>query len=539
MKLKESLKSVSGPTKIFMTVLILLIAIAILQAIIIETAVMLSIPKRRSMIKKPKVELSEEEKHLQKIRNSLKSFLPDGTIHLVYTLGFKPGRLDEPKKEEIYDVNSMLLWSGLIKDRPYEYLSWARPLSGYHQRFDEIRMKQIQMITPELSRSLQIPVRAKEKTEQIWRYEPTRQLFVGYHTDGGKIGYIGSTGFTDSKSRAKPFGRFKLFTAWCPQESLNPTLLWQTSRRVYEINFEKQQVQLIFESEKANIKQISLHKWRDIRPETPLDSNIPYRPLIKCLTEDNKHHLIMKNPDQKLTVTVDNNWWSEVLRFTATGQDIFLQRPEIETRPPANILKSPRLADEWLRKFEGKPYKKWVELYKVDNQGNLNLLNHYDWTDTIRIGSSIQESRPWEKTKRYVCQFSSPLYDLAWYILRGESWVYSYRSNFLISDFAQIAAELRPGNNIFNWLLGIVMTGFAFWHGRPRQTSRGKLIFWLAFTLVFNLAGLLTYLALNHISITKCSACGKSRGLAQVNCARCGAELPAPQRRKLDLILNT
>jgi hypothetical protein len=191
---------------------------------------MLTIPKRRSTIKKPKVELSEEEKHLQKIRNSAKQFLPDGTIHLVYPLGLKPGLLDEPEKEEIYDANGMLIWSGLIKDRPYEYLSWSGPLSGYHQRFDETRMKQIQMITPELSRSLQIPVRVQEKTEQVWRYDPTRKLFVGYQVDGGKIGYIGSTGFTDSKSRAKSFGRFKLFTAWCPEGSLNPTLLWQTNR---------------------------------------------------------------------------------------------------------------------------------------------------------------------------------------------------------------------------------------------------------------------------------------------------------------------
>jgi hypothetical protein len=90
-----------------------------------------------------------------------------------------------------------------------------------------------------------------------------------------------------------------------------------------------------------------------------------------------------------------------------------------------------------------------------------------------------------------------------------------------------------------NWILGLAMAAFAFWHGWPRQTSLGKLIFWLAFTLVFNLAGLLTYLALNHTPIIKCSSCGKSRCLGQVNCLRCGTELPAPKRRKLDLILNT
>jgi DNA-directed RNA polymerase subunit RPC12/RpoP len=83
------------------------------------------------------------------------------------------------------------------------------------------------------------------------------------------------------------------------------------------------------------------------------------------------------------------------------------------------------------------------------------------------------------------------------------------------------------------------MVGIAFLHGWPRRTSWGKLIFWLAFTLVFNLAGLLTYLALNHTTVIKCPVCGRRRGLIQVNCVRCGAELPIPERRKTDLIFNT
>jgi len=285
MKLKDNSTYIAGPSKIFTTVLILLIAVAMLQGIIIQTAMLWGM-KSRAAAMKPKKELSEEEKLLEKIRNSAKQFLPDGTIHLVYThRDFPTFSADDQKQQEVYDANGNLLWSGLEKDRPYEYLSWSRVGLGYREGFDEQRMKQIHMITPEFSRSLEIPVRSREKTEQVWRYDPGRQLFVGYRVDGGNIGYIGSTGFTDSKSQAKPFGRFKLFTAWCPQDSFSPTLLWQTSRRVYEINFEKRQVQLIFESFESNIKQIALHKWRAIRPETPQDSKIPYRPLIKCLTE--------------------------------------------------------------------------------------------------------------------------------------------------------------------------------------------------------------------------------------------------------------
>ena len=533
MKLIDSSKYVAGPARVVSTVLILLIAVGILQGIIIQTAMVLTTKKYESAITKPEEELSEAEKHLQKIRNSSKNFLPDGTIHLVYTLPDTPTVSDdEQKQQEVYDANGILLWSGLEKDRPYEYLSWTRVPRG-HEKFDEQRMKQMHTITPEFSRSLEIPVGSREKTEQVWRYDQTRQLFVGYRVYGGNIGYIGSTGFTDSKSRAKPFGTFRLFTAWCPQDSFSPTLLWQTSRRIYEINFEKQQVQLIFESIESNIKQIALHKWRSIRSETEQDLKISYRPLIKCLTEDGKHHLIMRNPDRKLTVTVNDNWWSE--SFTATTRGIYLYHRDSERRIPSSLRKSPKLVWEWLRKVRSKPYKQWLELYSVDNQGELNLLNRYEWTIPARPGRVrvVEAGPPWIKVKHYAYQFSTPLYDLTWYLLVGSE----FRA--YPSDFARFVAEMRPGNSILNWVLSLAMAGFAFWHGRSRQTSRAKLIFWLLFTLMFNLAGLLTYLALNHTPIIKCSACGKDRGLGQVNCVRCGAELPTPKRRKLDLILNT
>jgi hypothetical protein len=473
------------------------------------------------------------------MRYSTKNFLPDGTIHLVYQFSDIPTVSDDERKEEVYDANGNLLWSGLQKNRPYEYLSWNEVLGGYREGFNEQRMKQIHIIAPDFSRSLEIPVRPKEKIEEIWRYDPARRLFVGYRANGSKIGYIGSTGYTDSISQSKPFGKFKMFTAWCPRDSFTPKLLWQTSRRIYEINFEKLHVQLIFESAEANIKKIALHKWQDIRPDAQQNLKITYRPLIQCLTEDNKHHLIMKNPDRILTPTIGEDWYSEAIGFTATTHEIFMLHPDTERRLPSDLRKSPRLTLEWLRKFEGKPYKKWIELYRVDDQGNFNLLNRYDWTIPVRPARKVQASSPQKKTQHYVSQFSPPLYDFTWYLLGGEFWKYRYQNNSFTYGFATIADEFRPGNSIFNWILSLAMAAFAFWHARPRQASRGKLFFWLLFILAFNLVGLLTYLALNHTPIIKCPVCGKRRGLDNVDCLRCKAELPAPKRRKLDLILNT
>jgi hypothetical protein len=82
------------------------------------------------------------------------------------------------------------------------------------------------------------------------------------------------------------------------------------------------------------------------------------------------------------------------------------------------------------------------------------------------------------------------------------------------------------------------MMVFVFLHGWARRTFWPRFVFWLVFVGLFNLAGLLTYLALNHTVVIKCQVCGKRRGLAWVDCVRCQAELPAPKRGKLDLIFN-
>ncbi|MHC4123930.1 MAG: hypothetical protein ACYSSI_10185, partial [Planctomycetota bacterium] len=72
-----------------------------------------------------------------------------------------------------------------------------------------------------------------------------------------------------------------------------------------------------------------------------------------------------------------------------------------------------------------------------------------------------------------------------------------------------------------------------------RRTSWLKLAFWLIFTGIFNLAGLLTYLAFNHTKTIKCPVCNRYRGLVKVNCVRCGSEMPLPEEKKTDLIYSS
>jgi hypothetical protein len=537
MKLKNNLKYIATPAKVFMTVLIVLIAVSILQGIIIQIERTFAHAKQRPATTKPKAEFTQEEKRLNRIRNSAREFLPDGTIHLIHKSRRTPGRMDESETEQIYDANDNLLWEGPGNKRPYEYLSWANQSRGFGENFTQQKMKQIQMITPGFSRNIEIPVGSNNKIEQIWRYHSGAQYFKGHDIRGKEIGYIGSTGLADSKTKVKPFGEFRLFTAWCPLDSSNPTLLWQTQKRVYQIDFEKRQVELIFESADSDISMVYLHGWRDFKPDAKeyIDSK-KYRPLLLCVTEDGKHHLILREPKQQLSLAAPRS------SATATKQEIFVRRFGSDAFPPADIARSRELYDKWLQERRGKPRNFWAELYKVDNQGGLELLNRYDWTRPPPSGPVVKVGDPRPAVQRSVSQFSPPLYDVAARLLGRKFWLWAFdsrnRGDFF-SSLARMIMEIRPYGGVLNRVLSALMMVFVFLHGWPRRTSWAGFVFWLVFVGTFNMAGLLTYLALNHTLVIKCSACGKRRGLDRVDCVRCKAELPAPERGKLDLIFST
>ena len=227
MELKETSKYIAKPVRIFMTATVILIALLFIQQIIYE----LSSPKYRSYEKPDEQtkESTEEEKKILRIKYSLRQVLPDGTIHLVHQPGTRNHyQWKDSGEQQVHDINDNLLWQGIAKDNPYKYLSWTTNIGD--ESFDIRSMKYMQTITPELSRSLQIPVRSKNKTNQIWRYSPKADFFTGYKFGGQKIGYAGATGFADSISAVQPFGEFARFFAWCPKDSFSPTLLWQTKR---------------------------------------------------------------------------------------------------------------------------------------------------------------------------------------------------------------------------------------------------------------------------------------------------------------------
>jgi len=404
MKLIKDIKFVATPAKIFMTVLILLIALSILQAFTIQTTREFT-RSRQSAAKEPKAKLTPEEERIKRIESSVKEFSPDGTIYLVHRQRqYRADRYFE--SEQIYDANGNLLRKGPIDTRPNEYLSWAGRLYGrdsfaYHRvDFTLQHLKQTQTITPGFSQNIEIPVCSGDKTRQVWRYQPVRGIFIGYHFKGGLIGYIGSAGFTESKSKAKPFGKFRVFNAWCPLDSYSPTLLWQTQRRIYQIDFEKQHVELIFESTDSDIEidRTSLHAWRDLKPgEKEYVDHEKYRPLLLCVTEDGKHHLILREPERQFSLAVPRS------SATATKQDIFVYRFGSDAFPPADIVRSRELYDKWLRETSQAPmqplWRVWTRHGPLVRQLLHALVKRRIIEQRIVIGRDYHEShRPFVRS---------------------------------------------------------------------------------------------------------------------------------------------
>ena len=186
MELKNVSKYIAGPGRVFMTVLIVLIVVTVVQGFTIEAIRMFGQTRRTPVIKsEPR---TAEEKRIERISRSSKQSLPDGTIHLIHVQRAERGPIVEPRNEQIYDVNDKLLWEGPSDQRPYEYLSWAEQPRRYSHALTLMQIKQMQMLTPIFSRTIEIPVGSLNNTEQIWRYCPGAECFEGYNVDGGRIG---------------------------------------------------------------------------------------------------------------------------------------------------------------------------------------------------------------------------------------------------------------------------------------------------------------------------------------------------------------
>jgi hypothetical protein len=469
-----------------------------------------------------------------KTHNASKLFLPDTTLHFVHRMDTQSD--DDYTKEEITDVNGNVLWQGIRKERPFKYLDWGKPPREYTEFFSERQMRRMFMWIPWLSRVLEAPVRVGGEVKEVWQYDFEAQAFAGYEVGGGPMGYLGADGFAAFK--AQPFGEFKGFTSWTDDDPSSVVMLWWTKRQIYQIDFRSRKVETVFDGNQSDIELIRWHQWRPMNPKDGDDSGIQYRPLIDCQTADRRHHLILREPNQIITVELPEQMrepnrifmrrWSN-WDFTATDKTIFAQYRERNFNPP----KSYKLFEQYNLEYDSKPQPQSIELYKLTSDSKLELLSRFDWTRPVAKTTYVDQE---EIFLRWASKTSPPAFDLLMILFGDDLYELIYKGMGMTQGYAAIITNLRPRYSSLNYVLSTAMLAFALWHGWSRRTSLGKLILWLIIVGAFNLAGLLTYLALNHTPVIKCPICGRKRGLERPNCIRCGSPLSVPQRRPTDLI---
>ncbi|MHC4365568.1 MAG: hypothetical protein ACYSTJ_08890 [Planctomycetota bacterium] len=410
MKFTDVTKYISAPARTVIIAAVFLAALVIVQLIIPGMVLILSFPEAQAPLPEP--ELTEAEKRLQRISRSSKLFLPDGTVHLATRVDVNVNGEYE-YMTQIWDVNDNLLWTGARLDlSPFEYISWPSWSQVY---FDAGNMKSTQTITPMFSQVLMVPViPSVGQIAGYWRYEPRKRYFVGFNSRGEKIGYAGANGITELRNQVEPFGQFKAMAASSGQDSPSPILLWQTNHRLYKIDFLKRTVQLIFDAEEKQIAKVrSCYFWV---PQSGRDEpDIPaYRPAVRIVTKDQTYHLLLRDPNEQLTLKTPPNWNPDSFSIAPGRDRILLRYRDKEGGVPLSDFK---FHPEWTEKYWYSPYTEWVELYEVDRTGKLELINRFEW---VNPGQEKTVS-PWDKIESrrkraacYVAALAPPIFNWAW-----------------------------------------------------------------------------------------------------------------------------
>jgi hypothetical protein len=531
------------PAEILTALVILLLLVFLVQMIALGIEEVLTVPTPREQANniqnKPK-ELTIQEK----ISRSRKEFLPDGTILFLYSVNDADDSIDK-HTTEIFDANSNLIWKGVkfndannnpvwqgVNNTPLpfkEYLVW----DGYYSDWGYREIKRHLVIEPAFSESLNYIFYSDGNDREVWRYNLLKGYFTGYTSEHKIIGYIGLNGFVKNKAEVKPFGKLIHWDRQTGNKQLSPPALWITDHYVCLVDVQNRKVDVILKTETSKIIKYCVRNSPESRGRVQVATpTIKYRPAMDFVTEDNIHHLFLREPAQVLDVTLPKEQPGQKTSvvFTATENDIFFK---IITDDLTKFATRKRFSD--YEEYTDKELHTQVGLYKLNQNGTLDIVNHYEWTIPERKWTQVVGPEP--KSKPYVTAFSPPPYDWLWRRYNDYISNYYYDDSIPLATILGIVKESRPLNTPFNLLMSLAIMGFTLWHGMARRTSWAKLIFWVILAGLLNLAGLLTYLALNHTPVIKCPACGKKRGLEMDNCAQCGSPLPIPQRKPTDLIM--
>ncbi|MHB0946276.1 MAG: hypothetical protein ACYC3B_03805 [Sedimentisphaerales bacterium] len=503
MKTRDFFKYAARPFNIFILLCVLTFIISFWEMI---SAVIL-----KSLT--PPVSLPESETMRWNIHCSRKEFTPDGKALLAAGAG---------NGNVIWDTNCVKLWEGRKNDLPieYKYLEWTEALE-HNPDF-----KHSGFI---LQASEAFIIMRNKEAKETWKYLPDSEIFAGYKFEGGIIGYLGINGFSQTQTDIKPFGKPKgdSNTIDILKNQEKYILLWQTEKQFFAIDFKNRKAEIIIDGGENNISDIETKNW-NYDGQEPIDAN--YRTIVKYSTENGIINLLLNQPNEKITVKTPqqwNNYLPNKVKVTATKDVIFLYHWTTDTLKPADYDTSHKVRHEF--NTTGRPVSCSAELYKVDSAGNLSPVNEFRWAKPEYVA-------PVYKDEKYYLGYTSVVSPPIFYggnkiienLPKSIEEIFPNDKEGLVRGYADLITTFYPRNLTASIALSVVMMLLTLWHGWSRKNNRLSLALWVILVGLFNVAGLLTYLALNHTTLIKCPACGKNRNLEMPACIHCQAELPLP-----------
>ncbi len=530
MRRQELLYKIGHCSRAFMTTLMLLLVLIFIQSLAFE--IFRTFYIYRKSTQEAQQSVKEPLDRQERIGRSEKLFLPDGTVHLMY----RDRQLPENERALIYDINDSLIWQGNEDELPNSYLKWPDTPGRYLNTYS---LRGYREIYPDSRRSIVVPLLNGRDIESLWRYESSGGYFAGFDKDGNRIGYCGSSSFVQEKSQTKPLEQPGNFTAWMPIQSSGPIVLWGTKDSIYQINFRNQTVELLLQLHNKKINRIEVNGWMKLAPDSELYvDGEKYRPLIVCTTEDNCVFALLRDPAEAIQINLPEDSKARIRGVTVTKEKIYIRAFDSDLIPPEEIARNPKAYIKWSQERFKKPIENSEQLYEVDSTGNLTLLNKFEWTFHAEQKTHLEDDLQ-KDFRSFLAKASPPFYDLSnryFFRLFGRS---LYETNRDIFEVFRIFILYAPSYNPYSYILSLLMAGIVFFHARPRRKSISGLIGWVVFAALFNIVGLLVYLALNYTPTVQCHRCNKRRGLNTAQCPHCGADLPAVAPDKLNIIAGT
>lgn len=329
-----------------------------------------------------------------------------------------------------------------------------------------------------------------------------------------------------------------------------PVLTWRAKKNIYEIDFSKRSIETLIESKDEDIKFVFDNRdiQKTLNYNTRSKPNVKllegYQPAIGYVAGSGACEILFIESGERVAFKMSKEWLSgnrPSVTISVFEDAIYAQHTE-NNRPKLDWkYKTSKEIDEYVEMVNKTSIHFSEDVYEVSSTGELESLNTFEWDSVPNI--KVNGPRNYDPysgqdvLKKLTCVspiFYSGLLKAMQKCIGPGVWRDSVLR--IWSEIIGGTQYLKPWSVGLTMLVSILLSGVVFWHGMFRRRGPYGLAFWMVFVVVFNVAGLLTYLALNHVPVIRCYKCRNKRHLKSEFCPSCGAGLAEPEARPTDLV---